>query len=68
MGNQEHATVVLDCCQFEVKVTFDEAEAPFLAPGRLRKNVSCPACPKFVILTLTRGGEGGQRIDQEVIG
>ena len=67
MGNREFASIILGCCGTELDVTFDEAEAPFLAPWRLRKNVACPDCTSVVILTLTRRPEGEHQIEQELI-
>ena len=68
MRARENATVVLDCCRSKLEVCFDEADAPALAPRRLRKTVECPGCPSFVILTLTRADDGNHLIEQEVLG
>lgn len=62
----EKITVKLTCCDELSEVTFDDRECPAIAPQEARKNVTCPNCGSFLILSLER--EGSLRhISQEII-
>jgi hypothetical protein len=66
MKTRVKETVSLACCDCSVEVVFDEADAPSLAPRVLRRNVSCPGCSSFVIISLLRRPDGTHQIEQEV--
>ena len=62
----EKIDVILDCCGAKETVQFRHTEAPALSPNQFRKNVTCPACGKLVILTMTKKPKG-EECEQEIV-
>lgn len=62
----EKVAVVLDCCSSSCEIVFDDRECPATAPFEVRKNVSCPQCESFLILSLRRNGSE-RHVGQEII-
>ncbi len=64
----ESVEVILTCCGSKKMVQFRHAEAPALPSNQFRKNVTCSACKKMVIITMTKELGGGTQFEQEVLG
>lgn len=59
--------ILLDCCESEETVVFDDFDAPMLAPNCFRKNLICPNCSRVVIVTHSKHHDGTFRTHQEII-
>lgn len=59
--------VKLACCGTEIPVFFDEADYPVGAPNVFKKDITCPECDSFIIMTLSMEGKR-TTLEQEIIG